>query len=79
MKISKIKNIRGFLKVLDECKGEVGVITSEGDRLNLKSKLSQLISIERIFSKADILHLEIVSDIPSDLEKINDFFLNENN
>ena len=78
MKVNKINNIKGFLEVLDQCKGQVGVVTSEGDRLNLRSKLSQLVSIDRIFSRADKLHLEIISDDPNDLEKINNFFINDN-
>ena len=41
MKVSNINNIEKFFKAIDECKGKVELVTGEGDRLNLKSKLSQ--------------------------------------
>ena len=39
MKIRNITDIDGFFKVIDSCDGKVELITGEGDRLNLKSKL----------------------------------------
>lgn len=41
MKIQNIDNVEKFFKVVDSCKGKVELVTGEGDRLNLKSKLSQ--------------------------------------
>ena len=49
-KITSVNNIDGFSKALDACIGNVELITEEGERLNLKSKLSQLISINTILS-----------------------------
>ena len=40
----KIKNIsepQKFFELLKDCKGKVELVTSEGDRLNLKSTLCQ--------------------------------------
>ena len=31
-----------FLEAIDQCKGNVFLVTDEGDRLNLKSKLCQM-------------------------------------
>ena len=45
MKIQNITNIEKFFEVVDSCKGKVELVTGEGDRLNLKSKLSQYVSI----------------------------------
>ena len=45
MKVQNIKDIEKFFKVIDECKGKVELVTGEGDRLNLKSKLSQYVSM----------------------------------
>ena len=50
MKVQNITDIDGFFKVVDECAGRVELVTGEGDRLNLKSKLSQYVSIANIFS-----------------------------
>lgn len=36
-------SIQDFTKAISECKGDVYMVTAEGDRLNLKSKLCQLI------------------------------------
>ena len=44
MKVSNIKDIDKFFAVVDSCEGRVELVTGEGDRLNLKSKLSQYVS-----------------------------------
>ena len=50
MKVSNIKDIDKFFSVVDSCEGRVELVTGEGDRLNLKSKLSQYVSLANIFS-----------------------------
>ena len=50
MKVSNIKDIDKFFEVVDSCDGKVELVTGEGDRLNLKSKLSQYVSLANIFS-----------------------------
>ena len=67
MKINKITNAQEFFKVVD---GRVELLTGEGDRLNLKSKLCQFMSMTQLFSRADELHLEIVASEEEDLQKI---------
>ena len=41
MKVQNIKDVNKFFEVIDSCKGKVELVTGEGDRLNLKSKLFQ--------------------------------------
>ena len=53
MKIKNITDIDGFFKVIDSCQGKVELITGEGDRLNLKSKLCQYVSLTSIL-KTDV-------------------------
>lgn len=48
MKVQNITDIEGFFKAIDSCKGKVELVTGEGDRLNLKSKLSQYVSLSLI-------------------------------
>jgi hypothetical protein len=67
MKINKITNAQEFFKVVDDCKGRVELLTGEGDRLNLKSKLCQFMSMTQIFSRADELYLEIVASEEEDV------------
>ena len=61
MKVSNIKDIEKFFEVVDSCQGKVELVTGEGDRLNLKSKLSQYVSLANIFSGGEIPELEIVA------------------
>lgn len=71
MKVDKCEDIEGLLNVVDSCKGEVELITGEGDRLNLKSKLCQIISLSSIFPMMkEIPNLEIIAHEPEDMEKI---------
>lgn len=49
MKVTHITDIDKFFEVIDSCKGRVELVTGEGDRLNLKSKLSQYVSLANIF------------------------------
>ena len=54
MKVSNIKDVDKFFEVVDSCAGKVELVTGEGDRLNLKSKLSQYVSLANIFSGGEI-------------------------
>lgn len=74
MKIDKVTDVEGLLKAVDACKGEVELITGEGDRLNLKSKLCQIISLSTIFPMmSEIPNLEIIAHEPEDMEKLAKF------
>lgn len=55
-----------FLDVLDSCKGNVFLVTHEGDKLNLKSKLSQLIGLTRLIEGGKITEAYIICDHPED-------------
>ena len=50
MKITNVKDPEALFAVIDSCEGTVELVTGEGDRLNLKSKLCQLVSLASIFS-----------------------------
>jgi len=76
MKVQNITDIEGFFKVVDSCKGRVELVTGEGDRLNLKSKLSQYVSMANIFSNGEIPELEIVAYEKEDIDKLLNFMIN---
>ena len=61
MKVENIRDINKFFEVIDQCRGKVELVTGEGDRLNLKSKLSQYVSLANIFSNGEIPELEIIA------------------
>ena len=75
MKVQNITDVEGFFKVVDSCEGKVELVTGEGDRLNLKSKLSQYVSMANIFSNGEIPELEIVAHEPEDIDKLVKFML----
>ena len=78
MKIQNISNIEGFFEVVDKCKGKIELVTGEGDRLNLKSKLSQYVSLATIFSSGDIPELEILAYEKEDVDRLLNFMLSGN-
>ena len=70
MKIKNIRDPKGFFETLKECKGTLEIVTSQGDRLNLKSKLSQYIFMSDMFDGATIGDLELVASEPDDIALI---------
>ncbi len=64
-----------FLKVLDECKGKVFLVTDEGDRLNLKSKLSQLVGLTKLIEGGKISEASIVCENKEDESRLFRFNL----
>ena len=54
-------------------KGTVELVSPEGDRINLKSKLSQYLSMANIFSNGYIKELELVAYEKEDLDRLIKF------
>ena len=79
MKVQNITDVEGFFKVVDSCKGRVELVTGEGDRLNLKSKLSQYVSMANIFANGEILELEVIAYEKEDTDKLIQFMLDGGN
>lgn len=76
MKVQNITDITKFFEVIDSCVGKVELVTGEGDRLNLKSKLSQYVSMAQIFSDGVIEELEIIAYEKEDIDKLVAFMIN---
>ena len=77
MKVTNISNIEKFFEVVDNCEGKVELVTGEGDRLNLKSKLCQYVSTASLFSNGDTIpELEIIAYEPADTQKLISFMMN---
>lgn len=76
MKVQNITDIDKFFQVIDSCKGKVELVTGEGDRLNLKSKLAQYVSMANIFSDGTIAELELLAYEPEDINKLLNFMMN---
>ena len=78
MKIENIKDVDKFFEVVDSCKGRVELVTGEGDRLNLKSKLCQYVSLANIFSNGEIPELEVLAYEKEDVDRLLNFMLSGN-
>ena len=77
MKVQNISDINKFFQVVDSCKGRVELVTGEGDRLNLKSKISQYVSLANVFSDGTIKEMEILASEPEDIQKLMEFMMNK--
>jgi hypothetical protein len=76
MKLQNITDIDGFFSTVDKCNGRVELVTAEGDRLNLKSKLSQYVSLANVFSnESSIPELEITCSDPEDIRILSNFLV----
>ena len=59
-------DFKKFLEAIDQCKGDVFLVTDDGDKLNLKSKLCQLIGLTKIIEGGMISEAKIVCENPED-------------
>ena len=77
MKVQNIKDIDKFFKVIDSCNGKVELVTNEGDRLNLKSKLAQYVALVNAITDGEIKEMEIVAYEMDDIQKLISFMVNQ--
>lgn len=63
-------DVSEFLSVLDTCEGNVFLVTHEGDKLNLKSKLSQLVGLTRLIEGGKITEAYVICDNPADESRL---------
>ena len=79
MKLYNINNIDAFFKAIDVCKGKIELVSSEGDCINLKSKLSQYISIAKLFEDGYMKELELNVYDKDDVVRMMNFMCQANN
>lgn len=75
MKVKNITDVNRFFEVIGQCKGTVELVTKEGDRINLKSKLCQYVAITQMFTDAKISDIEIVVHEPEDTHLLMEFLI----
>ncbi len=76
MRFTSMTDADAFFQVIDSCRGKVELVSGEGERLNIKSKLNQYVCLVKIFSEETVGRLEIVAAESADMEKIMDFMMN---
>lgn len=52
-----------------------GLTSSEGDRINLKSKLTQFVAMAQLMNTTYVKELEIVASEPEDASRILDYMM----
>ena len=52
-------DVAKFAEIIDSCKGDVLLVTPEGDSLNLKSKLCQLIGLTSLIEGGKVAQASI--------------------
>mgnify|MGYP000375160520 FL=1 len=66
-------DVAEFLAVLDTCEGNVFLVTNEGDRLNLKSKLCQIVGLTKLIEGGKIAEASIICENKNEERKIFSF------
>ena len=76
MKIKNITDIDKFFRVIDSCTGKVELV-GENIRLNLKSKLAQVVGLAQIFSGGTpIEELEVIAYNQDDVNRLIKYMIN---
>ena len=63
-------DVAAFMEALDSCESNVYLVTDEGDRLNLKSKLCQFIGLAKLIEGGRISEAKIECDSQEDESKL---------
>ena len=67
MKLTNIENAESFMRAIDACKGKIELIGPD-IRVNLKSKMTQLLSLARLFdADIELGDFEIIAYEPDDV------------
>jgi hypothetical protein len=75
MIIKNITNVEKFFSTVEKCHGRVELLTKQGDRLNLKSKLSQYVSLTGMFSDPTIEEMDLLLSEPDDANLLLEFLI----
>lgn len=78
MKVMNVTNLEKFFSVIEECEDKVELVTENGDRYNLKSKLSQYASLAKVFFCERVPSIEIIAYSASDKLKIINYMMRMN-
>ncbi len=76
MKIKNVVNIDQFFEDVRKCEGYVELVTQNGDRLSLKSTLSQYVSMVRFFSGKYMSEMEIITHNAGDSKLLFRYMIN---
>ena len=76
MTLTNVANVEKLLKAIEECEGKVELVTEQGDRFNLKSKLSQYVSFVKVLANQTVPSIEIITSNHIDAERLMKLMIN---
>ena len=59
MKFYNLKDIKGFFQMIEKTKGDVYLLSEQGDKINLKSNLSRYVAFVQLFADKNIKEFEL--------------------
>ena len=66
MNASWIRDVDEFEELLDQCSGKVELVSKEGDRVDLKGRMGQYLSLASMISNGYISALSLEAKDPAD-------------
>ncbi len=75
MTLENVSNIEGLFEIINTCKGNVELVSEEGDRINLKSRLTQYLAVAGVFAHGYVRQLQLIIEEPEDMDKIMEFIV----
>ncbi len=76
MKLYNITDVEKFLDVIKKCKGSVELVSTQGDRLNLKSELTKYLAISKLFNDNTFINeMELVASDSDDVKILMDYMM----
>ena len=79
IRVERVNQVSKLFEAIDSCTMNVELVTGEGDCLNMKSKLSQYLSMTRMFSNGDVPQMELIAKNEQDAQKLIDFLKEDAN
>lgn len=79
MKLFNIDDVEHFLDTIKKCKGSVELVSSQGDRLNLKSELTKYLAISKLFNDNTFINeMELIASDPEDVQMLMKYMTDKN-
>ena len=76
MTVTNITNVEKFFETINKCEGKVELVTEQGDRFNLKSRLSQYVSFVKVLANQTVPSIEIITSNHTDAERLMKLMIN---
>lgn len=73
MTLENVRNLTGLFSVIGKCNKDVFLVSPEGDKINLKSRLSQYLALAGAFTHGYVRSMSLEFEDPEDEKKVMAF------